>query len=336
MKSVRVRRLAVAALAIFALPVLAACATGGGSDNSKGIRIAFLTFVASDYSSAEKRGIESVVKPAGGSVTLFSANFDPQQQLSQCQDAITSKRFDAIVLSPVSSTTGVPCVKAAEAADIPVGTIETAVGKEPFQLKPQVKGVVAVVATTRKTILESTDKLVSLACGDANPCKVIAEIASAADPYTNFVADGVAKDLGPRVQIVQRFSTGYDPGEVAKQLPDILSAHPDATVFMSAADSSALAALPAVKDAGRTDTLKILGSGGSSDGAAAVADGTIFATSGNWPQQSGAFLAKALTQAVHGEKVTHSELDGFKADNPQFVTKETVSEFKPEWGAAAK
>ncbi|HWH26672.1 MAG TPA: sugar ABC transporter substrate-binding protein [Pseudolysinimonas sp.] len=335
MKSVRVRGLAVAALAVLALPVLAACANGGGND-SKGIRIAFLTYVASDYSGAEKRGIESVVKPAGGSVTMFAANFDPQQQLSQCQDAITSNRFDAIVLAPVSSTTGVPCVKAAEAAGIPVGTLETAVGEDGFTLKPQVKGVVAVAASTRKSILDSAVGLVSRACGDTDPCKVIAEVASPADPYTNLVADGVEKELGPQVQIVQRFSSGYDPGEVARQLPDILSAHPDATVFMSAADSSALAALPAIKDAGRADTLKILGSGGSSEGAAAVADGTIFATSGNWPQQYGAFLATALTQAVHGEKVTHSELDNFTADKPQFITKDTVSEYKPEWGTAAK
>lgn len=336
-RSGRICGIAGAALALLTIPVLAACAQGGngGGEGGKKVNIAVLEYTNSgDIVQAYVRGAKSVVTGDGGSVTLFNANFDPQAQISQCQDAVTSGRFDAIILVPVDPATGVPCVKAAQAANIPVATLETAVGKDAFSLKPQVKGVVAVATTPIEEVVDVFAQLVTEACGDARPCEVIDEIASPSDPYTTQLADGVeAKVKADDISIVQRISTGYDPAQVASQLPDALSAHPNATVFLAASDSSAIAAVAPLKTAGLTDKVKIIGSGGSSEGAAAVADGSVFATTGNWPKQYGALLAEALVQAVNGEKVKNVSINFWKVDTPVKITKDNVSTFTPEWGA---
>jgi ABC-type sugar transport system substrate-binding protein len=104
-------------------------------------------------------------------------------------------------------------------------------------------------------------------------------------------------------------------------------------VFLSAADTQALAVVPALKQAGKLDQVKLLGNGGSRLGAKAVADGTMFATAGNWPHQQGEIAGKMLIQAVNGETVDPSEVDAIRIDEPRIVTKDNVSQFKPEWGA---
>ncbi|MFE7835137.1 sugar ABC transporter substrate-binding protein [Streptomyces sp. NPDC057474] len=305
------------------------------STTGESVRIAYLGYTTGDYPGAVVKGVRSVVARSGGSVTAYNANFDAQKQLSQCQDVVTSKRYQAIVLAPVDPATGAPCVQVAKAAGIPVATVETAVGKDPYSLEPQQDGVVAVVGDPLESEVDVDSQLIKAACGTADPCKVIAEVTTATDRFTNDVVKGVGQKLGPKVKFVQKIQGFYNPGEVAKAMPDALSAHGDVNVFFGASDQTALATLPAFKEAGLAGKVKIIGRGGSSEGAAAVADGTLFGTSGNWPQQYGVFLAKALVEAVHGRPVKPESLDMLKTDTPAVVTKDNVAKFKPEWGSSS-
>src|SRR3978361_355604 len=121
-----------------------ASTTSTGAKATKKVNVAYASYGNTDSVQAEVAGRKKAVSPGGGSVKVFSADFDPQKQLKQCQDAITSGRYNASVLSPVDPAHGVPCIKAAEAAKVPVATIEQAVGPDPYSLKPQFAGVVAV------------------------------------------------------------------------------------------------------------------------------------------------------------------------------------------------
>lgn len=342
---------AVVAVALTAGVLVAGCGsnddekTGSGTAGAstpteaaregKPVDIAYLGYTLSDFPQAQIEGAESVVGPAGGSVKVFNANFDPQKQVSQCLDAVNSGRYNALIYVPLDPATGVPCARAAEAAGIPVGTIETAIGEDPYSLEPQVPGVVAVVASPLESEVEADAQLVEEACGSADPCKVIAEVVTPNDPFTNDVVDGVEKRLGDRIEVVQRIASQYDLGVIAKAMPDALSANPDVDVFFAASDQSALAAVPAIKDAGLSDQVKVTGRGGSGEGAKAVRSGDLVGTTGNWPKQYGAFIAEALTQAVNGETVAEPSLDMLKTDTPTVVTAETVDEFEPEWGAGS-
>ncbi|UGS37299.1 sugar ABC transporter substrate-binding protein [Capillimicrobium parvum] len=313
-------------------PSTGSTAASTGSSGGEPVNVAYLTYALTDYVEAEKQGVKSVVGPGGGSVTVFNANFDPQKLTQQCQDAVSSGRYNAILLATVTPPTGVPCVTAAKAEGIPVATIETQTGKSTEDINPQVDGVVGVVTIPVSANAKAVAGITTQACKGLDPCKIIAEVATPNDPLTNAAIDAVKKDV-PNADVVQTISGQYDPSVIAKAFPDALSAHPDAQVFVSAADSQALAVVPALKQAGKLGKIKLVGNGGSRLGAKAIADGTLFGTIGNWPEQQGEIAGKMLTQAVNGETVDPKGVNGLEIDQPLLLTKDNVDQFKAEWGA---
>ena len=332
------------AMAVVAATLLAAgCGSDDGSASSAGgsaggsgdeaVNVAYLSYAYTDFVQAEEEGLKKVVEGGGGSVRMFNANFDAQKLLKDCQDAVSSGRYNAIVLAPVDPATGRPCVAAAAGADIPVVTIENVVGEDLDAIEPQVDGVVGAVAITPERNAEPLLQLLEEACADVDPCKVIGEVASPSDPLTTRVV-AEAKKM-PNVELVQTISAGYDPAAVAKAFPDALSANPDAHVFLSAADSQALAVVPVLEAAGKTDQVKLIGNGGSRLGAKAVADGVLFGTGASWPSQMGARAGEILQKAVSGEAIEGPGVDalGIAEGQPQVLTADTIAEFTPEWGA---
>lgn len=341
-----ITKLLVGLAAILAVAALAACGGSSGSSSSsssasgdsssastqKPANIAYLTYVETDYVMQENAGMESVVKPLGGSVERFSANFDPQKQIQQCNDAITSGRFNAIVLAPVDSGAAVPCVKAAKAANIPVLGLELPTGGDIMNPKPQVDGIVGNVVGDNASNAAGIKELTQKACEGVDPCNVIVETVAPGDPFSKSYVDAI-KSIGGNVKVVQEIPAGYDPATLQKGFADALSAHPDASVFVSAADTQAMAVLDQIDAAGMKGKIKIIGNGGSREGAKAVADGTFFGTLGNWPYQNGVAAAKMAEQAVNGETVDPQVIDVFTISTPFVITKDNVAEFKPEWGA---
>jgi ribose transport system substrate-binding protein len=303
-------------------------ATTGG--DQKPAKVAMIMYALTDYLQAEEAGVKAAVEPGGGSVKYFNMNYDPQKGLQQCNDAITSGRFNAIVLAAVDEKSGVPCVAAAKTANIPVITLDQVVG-DIDAIDPTTDGVVGSISNVRKTNAAHYVEVIQDACKGIDPCKVVAEISTASDPYTNYAVDQV--DALPNVEVVQRFASQYDPAAVIKSLPDILSAHPDTNVFMSIADTQALAGLGAIKSAGLTDKIKVVGNGGSRLGKKAVADGTMFGTLGTWPEQFGKAAGEMAVKAVNGQPIDPAGVDALNLDKPGVVIKSTVDEFQPEWGA---
>ncbi|MEZ5124379.1 MAG: hypothetical protein R2736_22900 [Solirubrobacterales bacterium] len=59
----------------------------------------------------------------------------------------------------------------------------------------------------------------------------------------------------------------------------------------------------------------------------------MFGTAANYPEQMGAAAGKMANQAVNGEPVEPNSVDAMKIDTPLYITKETVKDFTPEWGA---
>ncbi|HWI21474.1 MAG TPA: sugar ABC transporter substrate-binding protein [Baekduia sp.] len=305
---------------------------GNGDSGAKKVNVAFLTWTYTDYAQAEEKGMKRALG-GNGSVKVFNANFDPQAQQKQCEDAISSGRYNAIVITTVTQPTGVPCVKAAHAAGIPVGTLEQTIGNDPkryYDLQPQLDGVVAVNTFPIDTQIATQAELVKGACGDANPCKALYETASADDPFSKDIIARLEKAV-PALEVVQTFTANFDPAEVVKVMPDLLAANSDVNVYIAAADSSAVAALGPIEEAGKTAQIKLIGNGGSATGAKAIKEGKIFGSNGNWPITSAEQVTKAVIQAVNGEKVTNCCVDGLKIKSPQALTKETVDQYTPEW-----
>jgi ribose transport system substrate-binding protein len=328
---------------VAAVAALSAITAGCGSDSSssgsdsggskaKTAKIAYVTYAFTDYEQAMIKGMKEKIGP-GGKVTVLNANFDAQKQTTQCQDAVHSGRYNAMVLGAVDSATGIPCVTAARAAHIPVALIENPVGKDPDSYQPQLPGVVKTVVLPPSANGAAVAEETKLACADRNPCVVVAEIATPTDSTTNAAADAVAK-AGPNIHLVQKIVTQYDPGVLAKAFPDALTAHPDMNVFVAVADSSLSGVYPTLEAAGKSKQIRLVANGGSVAGTEDVRRGRIFATVGNWPRQMGAVAAEGLVQSLNGQKIDQPAVNSLTLDTPLIVDRQNVSQFKPEWGAA--
>lgn len=296
-------------------------------------KVALLMHTLNDYYTPFEEHLKAKVGPAGGSVTVFNANFDPQKQAQQCQDAVTSGRYTIVVIAPVSGPSAVPCVRTAKAAGVPVVSVDYAVGKDPEAVDPTVDGVDMALNLPPSTAAERTAELARDACATHDPCNIIVEVATPNDPYTNGVADAVAKV--PRAKVVATVVGQYDPSLIAKAFPDALSAHPDANVFVSAADSQALAVLPALKSAGKLGDVALIGNGGSRAGVQAIKDGTMYGTLPQWPAMEGDLIGENVIKLVNGETVSPVGVNGFDISTPSIVTQDNVDEFTPEWGKTA-
>jgi ribose transport system substrate-binding protein len=307
--------------------------TGASESGQKAARIAYLTYTIADYQQAMVDGMKAKVAPGGGSVTQFNAQFDPQKQLQQCQDAIGSGRYDAIVIAPVTPATAVPCLTAANAAHLPVINLEFPIGKDLNAVDPTLDGNVKSIVTQPSTVSKAVADLTAKACEGKTPCEVVTEVATANDPLTNDYADQIAKN--PDTKVVQRIATQYDPATFAKGLGDALSAHPGTDVVVAAADFGALAVVPVLRRAGKLDSVALIGNGASRSGVEGVKDGTLFGTVGSWPRQMGELAGTAAIEATNGRKIEQPGVNAYEIDTPLVVTKENVDEMKPEWGASA-
>lgn len=342
MKAKAVRRLGAVGMVMAGL-VAAGCGSdddgasgdsGGASGGANAPKVAMIAYAILDFGQAEVPAMEEELEKAGGSLEVFNANFDPQKQLQQCTDAITSGRFNAIVLMAVDGAAVAPCVTQAKDADIPVVALENPAGPDRNKIEPQLDGVVGSVVYTGARGGELAAELMTSACEGVDPCNVIIEIALKADPFSALRLKALedAAEATQNIEILQVYEGNYDSAQTAKKLPDVLSAHPDVNVVVFEADNNAIAGLKVIEAAGLND-VKSIGDGGGRQGANAVADGRLYGTTGTWPVQSAKIAAKMAIDAVNGEKLADPAVDFYEVDTPTVITKDNVAAFTAEWGA---
>jgi ribose transport system substrate-binding protein len=313
-------------------------ATGAtaGSDGGKAANVAFLTFSNDGlYLPKEVEGVTDVIGRSGGTVKIFDAKLDQQKQLNQCQDAISSGRYNVIVLQPVDPAGAAVCAREAAAADIPVFAFEFPVGTDPNTLEPQLDGVDGSVVGTIQSQAEKTFQAFEAGCKGDSDCKVALEVASRADPLGSAQID-LLKSKGPAagIQLVAITEGAYDIAQTAQKLPDVLQANPDLDVFLTEADTNAIAAIPIIKDAGMSDQIKIMGLGGSTSMIDAIKSGTAYGTVAYWPRTAGTVVGQMIQDTLDGKTVAEPAVDlqAVAPGQPVIVTQENVDTFTPEWG----
>lgn len=304
--------------------------TGEGDTQSGAPQIAFLAGVVDPgYTPSQVAGLE---EGSGGKVTVFNPEFDPNKQLRQCQDAITTGRYDAIVITPLDSSSAIPCAQAAMNANIPLIVDQTAVGPDLNELEPQVDGVTASVIYRPATFAEYTWDMIEQACAGQADCEAVMEISFKGDPlFDEAVEYARSKSEGTNIKIVAVYESQYDPAQTTAKLGDILVAHPDTDVVTFANDGTAIAGAETINSVGKADQIKVISLGSTGPGPEAIRDGRFFATLAVYPSTVSRIEGEMAAQAIAGEEIETLGLDAFKVGEIQgAVTKENVDDFEPE------
>src|SRR4029079_1064627 len=111
-----------------------------------------------------------------------------------------------------------------------------------------------------------------------------------------------------KIEIVSELPGEGDEPKGYNCTQDALQTTPDLAGIFAINDPSALGAYAALKKAGKTDQVKIIGFDGQDEGKRAIRDGKIYADPIQHPDQIGKQTAQTILRFFQGEEVTLEQL----------------------------
>jgi len=339
---------ALFALVLAAAALVAGC--GGGDDNSsssgstngssttadqKPLKVAFMAgIVANPYTQASTQAMKDLGARENVDITVIDSQFNPDKQFGQFQDLIAARQYDGIILLPLNGTALKPLVKQASDAGIKIGATDLPLGPDNTTTDVQAEGVSVTVLRPFSKHGENLGGLTVDACEGIDPCKVAFMYGVKASPFDQqlFKSFKEAVAGSSNIQIVAELEGQYsrDGGQRATQ--DVLQAHSDLNVIVGV-DQSILGAEPALKAAGLTGKVKLIGYGGTRQGIAAVTDGRWFGDSVSAPYTEGKLALQGVIDAIRDGKDTGG-LDAVTevgAPDDGRITRDNVSQFTAEY-----
>lgn len=293
------------ALLAFLLALLTGCDKPAGTPSSqpsdtktKGtIGVSLLTLdnpffkVIGDNITAEgkKRGYEAIV---------VSGDKDVAKQSNQIKDFIV-KKVSAIVLSPCDSKSIIPVIQEANAAGIPVFTVDIPCNEPGVKIVTQIatdnygggkEGAQAMI----EALGEAGGKIAVLHFKQAESCQLrVKGFREVIDAHN---ASGKAK-----IDIVTELESGGAKDVGFKAAEDALQANSDLRGIFAINDPAALGARAALEKAGRAQQVVIVGFDGQPEGKQAIKDGKIYADPIQFPDKMGVQIVDAIIRHSKGE-----------------------------------
>jgi ribose transport system substrate-binding protein len=296
----------------------------------KTLRIGFFGFAkANSFAQATWAGVEETAKKNNATAEFVDSNFDGPTQVNQLQDAVTSKRFDIIVLQANDGTAVVTAVKQAIRAGIIVVVEFTPVGGRYDTTDPQVPGTINIVDAP--TI--NGDGLAELGLGACEqmqapaPCKV-----AYLQGFENYPLDTARTDAAVAglkdggADVVASVVGGYTPDTGRAAFQNVLQAHPDVQVVIGSSQAiEGAAPLAAGKD------IKFVGNGGSTQAFDGVKSGQWYGVYVVPEKSEGAKAAQLGIDKARGKDVAVATDVRTLTDYDSLGTKETLADETAEY-----
>ena len=264
---------------------------GTAASGAKTIGVSIQNREAQFYQDMEA-GMRDEATKYGYKLIVVDTNRDNAKQQSQVEDFI-SKRVDAIVLTPFDSQAIGSAIAEANSASIPVFTADIA------STSGQGK-VVAHIASDNVQGGYQAGQLICRAVGTSGTVAVIdePEVTSVQDRVKGF-KQAVAQHC-PSVTIVADVDSGGTRTKANSDAGDILQAHKDLKGIFGINDDSALGALTAVKAAGLSGKVAIVGYDATPEARSAIAAGGMYGDAIQFPKKIGVSTIDAVHAHLAG------------------------------------
>lgn len=231
---------------------------------------------------------------------LVSGDKDVARQSNQIKDFIV-KKVAAIVLSPCDSKAIVPVIQEANAAGIPVFTVDIPCHEPGVKIVTQVAtdnfgGGKEAAAAMIEALGEAGGKVAVLHFKQAESCQLRVKGFRAAIETHN--AASIAK-----IEIVTELESGGAKDQGYKAAEDALQAQPELRGIFAINDPAALGARAALEKAGKAQQVVIVGFDGQPEGKQAIRDGKIYADPIQFPDKMGVQIVAAIVAHSKGEPV---------------------------------
>jgi len=234
----------------------------------------------------------------GYDAVVVSADKDVARQGNQIKDFIV-KKVAAIVLSPCDSKSIVPVIREANAAGIPVFTVDIPCNE------PGVS-IVTQVATDNEGGGREAGQAMIEALGPGGGKVAVLHFKQAESCQLRVkgfreVIDAHNREAAATIDIVTELESGGAKDAGFKAMEDALQATPDLRGVFAINDPAALGARAAIEKAAKTDQIRIVGFDGQPEGKEAIRDGKIYADPIQFPDQMGRGIVDAIVRYSKGE-----------------------------------
>jgi ribose transport system substrate-binding protein len=213
------------------------------------------------------------------------------EQVGQMENVVT-QQYDGIILGTVDAAGIVPGIQGANAANIPVLSVDTA---------PAGGDIISLVQTDNVAAAEQGGKFIAEKIGGKG--KVLNLQGDLANQTGQARNEGLHKALDPYadIQIIDQ-STMWLGERGLSITENILTSDPDIVAIFAANDPPALGAVQALKAAGRSDVV-VVGFDGTEAGLQAVKDGDLAADVLQFPDAMGIIGVDLMVRYLNGESI---------------------------------
>ena len=198
------------------------------------------------------------------------------------QFGLIQQGVDVLLINPVDSAAIAPAVEAANSAGIPVITIDrSSDGGE----------VVTLVASDNAAGGElAAQYIVELSGEGANTVQLEGVPGASA---TRERGEGFAKIAEESLNLLDSQTANFDRAEGLTVMENMLQANPNIKAVFAQNDEMALGAIEAIKAAGLSGSIQVVGFDGTEDGINSVKAGVLSATVAQQPEEMGRLALQA-------------------------------------------
>ena len=333
---IRIRRMALA----LGVAAIAGVCVANAASAAKPIHIAEFYYNPSPYGIASYKSAQVEAKKLGVSLTVFDANNDPEAQITQMEDAITSGKYQAFWVWALNGVAEAPTITQAEKKGIKVAVADYTLGDLNSQLTlTPTKGLVSTIGGSIGKQQQAFVTLIQQACKKqvgSGTCNV-AFMPGLANYPTDTLRENYMQGIfgGTNIHFTLTPPGMYDQPTSQQVALTYFQSKPNVQVFCSFGDQMTAGALTAFKQLGITPgkDLQVCGSGGTNEIVAGIRAGTVFGTVALYPSTESYIAIKDLVAALHGKKVP-TTVNVIDKNHPLIITKATLATakgFKPDW-----
>lgn len=276
--------------------VLAACSLDNGTStktkekNSDSITIGLsVSTLNNPFFVTLSEGAKAKASELDAAITVVDAQDNASKQASDVEDLIQQK-VDLILINPVDSAAVASSVESANAAGIPVITVDrSADGGE----------VVSHIASDNTAGGKLAGEYLLELVGEG--AKIVELEGVAGSSAARDRGDGFNQAIAGKADVVAKQTANFNRAEGLTVMENILQANPDVVAVFAHNDEMALGALEAISATGKD--IKVIGFDATDDAVAAVKAGTLSATVAQKPEIIGSKAIETAIKHLNGETV---------------------------------
>jgi ribose transport system substrate-binding protein len=240
-----------------------------------------------------KDGAEAKAAELGIEILTVDAQDDAASQLSSVEDLLI-KQIDVLIVNPVDGNAVVAAVSAANAAGVPVITVDRAA---------EGGDVVSHIASDNVAGGEMAGDFIAKQLGESGKVVELEGIPGTSAARDRGKGFNQSMDKYSDMEVIARQPAAFDRAEGMTVMENILQGNPEIDAVFAHNDNMALGAMEAISAAGRSDQIMIVGFDAISDAVAAVKAGKLAATVAQKPDLMGAMAVETAIKVANGETV---------------------------------